>query len=207
MFQKEVMNKKIMLKQVYSVQGIVKIALLSAIAVVLTLVSVPIPIFPAFLKIDLGDLPALIGGFALGPLAGIIVEFIKNVFNFILKNDGTGGVGNLSNFIVGISFVVPASVIYMKKKTKKRAIIGMLVGVISMVIFSSLSNYYVIVPLYAKLFSMEAIMNAMSQANPNIRDMKTYIVYAVVPFNIIKGLIVSVVALLIYKKVSPILRG
>lgn len=206
MFQGKIMNKKIISKQVYSLQGIVKIALLSAIAVVLTLVSMPIPIFPAFLKIDLGDLPALIGGFALGPVAGIIVEFIKNVFNFILKNDGTGGVGNLSNFIVGVSFVVPASVIYVKKKTKKRAIIGMVVGVISMVILSSLSNYYVIVPLYAKLFSMDAIMNAMKQANPYIKDMKTYIVYAVIPFNLIKGSIVSLVALLIYKKVSPILK-
>ena len=92
MFQREVMDKKIISEQVYSLQGIVKIGLLSAIAVVLTLISMPIPIFPAFLKIDIGDLPALIGGFALGPVAGIIVEFIKNVFNFILKNDGTGGI-------------------------------------------------------------------------------------------------------------------
>lgn len=206
MFQREVMDKKIISEQVYSLQGIVKIGLLSAIAVVLTLISMPIPIFPAFLKIDIGDLPALIGGFALGPVAGIIVEFIKNVFNFILKNDGTGGIGNLSNFIVGVSFVVPASIIYMKEKTKKGAITGMIAGVIFMVVFSSLSNYYVIVPLYAKLFSMETIMNAMKQANPNITDMKTYIIYAVIPFNIIKGAVVSIIALLIYKKVSPILR-
>ena len=94
----------------------------------------------------------------------------------------------------------------MKEKTKKGAIIGMIVGVISMVILSSLSNYYVIVPLYAKLFSMETIMNAMKQANPNITDMKTYIIYAVIPFNIIKGAVVSIIALLIYKKVSPILH-
>jgi len=200
------MDKKIISEQVYSLQGIVKIGLLSAIAVVLTLISMPIPIFPAFLKIDIGDLPALIGGFALGPVAGIIVEFIKNVFNFILKNDGTGGIGNLSNFIVGVSFVVPASIIYMKEKTKKGAITGMIAGVIFMVVFSSLSNYYVIVPLYAKLFSMETIMNAMKQANPNITDMKTYIIYAVIPFNIIKGAVVSIIALLIYKKVSPILH-
>ena len=206
MFQREVMDKKIISEQVYSLQGIVKIGLLSAIAVVLTLISMPIPIFPAFLKIDIGDLPALIGGFALGPVAGIIVEFIKNVFNFILKNDGTGGIGNLSNFIVGVSFVVPASIIYMKEKTKKGAITGMIAGVIFMVVFSSLSNYYVIVPLYAKLFSMETIMNAMKQANPNITDMKTYIIYAVIPFNIIKGAVVSIIALLIYKKVSPILH-
>jgi len=206
MSREKAVNNKMISKQAYALNGIVKIALLSAIAVALTFISMPIPIFPAFLKIDLGDLPSLIGGFALGPVAGIIVEFIKNVFNFIFKNDGTGGVGNLSNFIVGISFVVPASIIYMRNRTKKAAVIGMIVGIISMVILSSLSNYYLIVPLYAKLFSMEAIMAAMSQANPNITDMKTYIIYAVIPFNIIKGTIISLITLLLYKKVSPILH-
>jgi len=206
MIQDKTLRKQLVPKQVYSIQGVAKIALLSAISFLLTLLSVPLPIFPAFLKVDLGDLPALIGGFALGPVAGIIVEFIKNVLNFIFKNDGTGGVGNLSNFIVGCSFVVPASLIYLKNKTKKGAIIGMVAGTIAMIILASLSNYYVIIPLYAKLFSMEAILGMMREANSNITDLRTYIVYAVIPFNFIKAFIVSVISLIVYKKVSPILH-
>jgi riboflavin transporter FmnP len=190
----------------FKIRDITKIALLSSIAVVLMFISFPIPLFPAFLKIDLSDLPALIGAFAMGPVTGVIIEFIKNILHFFIKNDGTGGVGNLANFIVGISFVVPAAVIYGGNKTKKGALIGMIVGIISMVIVASLANYYVIIPLYARIFSMEAILGMMSQANNAIVDLKTYILYAVIPFNMLKAVIISLITLLIYKKVSPILH-
>ncbi len=192
---------------VYKVRDIAKIAVLSAISIVLMVfVEIPIPMFPAFLKVDLSDLPALIGAFAMGPLTGVIIEFIKNVFHFFIKNDGTGGVGNLANFIVGIGFVCPAAVIYFRNKSKKGALIGMGVGIISMAILSSLANYYIIIPLFAKLYSMEAILEMMSQANKAIVDIKTYVLYAVIPFNILKAVIISTITLLIYKKVSPILH-
>ncbi len=193
-------------REVYSLNGIVKLALLSAIAFVLMLLELPLPLFPSFLKIDLSDLPALIGGFALGPVAAVIVEFIKNVFHFIFKNDGTGGAGNLANFIVGISFTVPAAIIYMRNKTKNGAIIGMIVGTILMAVLSSFANYYILIPLYAKLYSMDVVMGLMTQANNKIVDVRTYVIYAVIPFNLLKAIFTSIVALLIYKHVSPILH-
>ncbi|MFY9176136.1 MAG: ECF transporter S component [Caldicoprobacterales bacterium] len=192
--------------KIYTLNGIVKIALLSAIAFILMLLELPLPLFPAFLKIDLSDLPALIGGFALGPVASIIIQLIKNILHFIFKNDGTGGAGNLANFIVGISFTVPAAIIYIKNRTKKGALIGMVVGTISLIILASLANYFVLIPLYAKLYSMDVVMDLMTKANNFIVDVKTYVIFAVVPFNLIKAIFTSVITLLIYKKVSPLLK-
>lgn len=190
----------------FKVRDITKISLLSAIAFVLMVFAeFPLPLFPSFLKIDLSDVPALIGGFAMGPTTGVIIEFIKNLLHFLFKSE-TGGVGNLANFVVGIGFVVPASVVYSVNKTKKGALIGMAVGTVTMTLLASLANYYVLIPLYAKVYSMDAILNMMSQANKAIVDLKTYIVYAVIPFNVIKAVLVSIITLLIYKKVSPILH-
>ncbi|NLI60591.1 MAG: ECF transporter S component [Clostridiales bacterium] len=199
-------REQIFSRKVYSLNGIVKLALLSAIAFVLMLLELPLPLFPAFLKLDLSDLPALIGGFALGPMAAIIVEFIKNVFHFIFKPDGTGGAGNIANFIVGISFTVPAAIVYMRNKSKEGAIRGMVIGIIFKIILSSLANYYILIPLYAKLYSMDVVMDLMTKANRFIVDVRSYVVFAVIPFNLIKAVITSLVALLVYKKVSPILH-
>ncbi|HZJ83118.1 MAG TPA: ECF transporter S component [Clostridia bacterium] len=206
MIRQNSIKKPILQKEAFSLQMITKIGLLSAIAFVLMLLELPIPLFPVFLKMDISDLPALIGGFALGPVASIIIQLIKNIFHFIMKNDGTGGAGNLANFIVGISFTVPASIIYLKNKNRSGAQIGMIVGTITMAILSSLANYYVLIPLYAKLYSMEAIMAMMAQANKNMVDVKAYVVYGVIPFNLMKAILTSIVTLLIYKKVSPILH-
>jgi len=190
----------------FKVRDIAKISLLSAIAFLLMVfVEFPLPLFPAFLKFDFSDLPALVGGFAMGPVTGIIIEFIKNLLHFFF-NSTTGGIGNLANFIVGIGFVVPAAMVYSANRTRKGALIGMAVGTVVMTLLASLANYYVLIPLYAKVYSMDAILNMMSQANKAIVDIRTYIVYAVIPFNILKAMIVSVVTLLIYKKVSPILH-
>ncbi|MCM8900316.1 ECF transporter S component [Caldicoprobacter algeriensis] len=190
----------------FKVRDITKISLLSAIAFLLMVFAeFPLPLFPSFLKLDLSDLPALVGGFAMGPVTGIIIEFIKNLLHFFFKSE-TGGVGNLANFIVGIGFVVPAAVVYSTNKTKKGAVIGMAVGTVTMTLLASLANYYVLIPLYAKVYSMDAILNMMSQANKAIVDLKTYIVYAVIPFNVLKAVVVSIITLFIYKKVSPILH-
>lgn len=194
------------LRRRLSTKDLVKIALLSAIAFVLMLLEFPVPIFPMFLKMDLSDLPALLGGFALGPVASIMIQFIKNIFHFIFKPDNTGGAGNLANFLVGISFTVPASIVYTRKKTRKNAIIGMVVGTTSLVILASFVNYYLVIPLYAKLYSMEVVMGMMTQIK-HIVDLRTYIVLAVIPFNLIKGGITSLITFLIYKKVSKLLQG
>ncbi|NMA95525.1 MAG: ECF transporter S component [Clostridiales bacterium] len=191
-----------------STNYIVKVALLSTIAFILmAYLEFPLPLFPAFLKFDVSNLPALIGGFALGPLAGAIIVFLKNIFHFIFKSDGTGGVGNLSNFLVGAAFVLPASVIYIKNRTKKGAIYGIIAGIISKVFVSSLTNYYIIIPLYSRLMPIEKIIEMAAMANTKIVDIKTYIIYAVIPFNFIQGVVLSAITLAIYKKISPILRN
>lgn len=202
--KKEIKGKNIT-GEIFSLRGIVKVGMLSAIAFILMLLEFPLPLFPAFLKFDISDLPALIGGFALGPLAAVLIEFIKNVFHFIFKPGSTGGSGNLANFIVGAAFTAPAAYIYLKNKSKKGALIGMGVGTVFLLLVSSLANYYILIPLYAKLYSMEVVMALMTQIK-YIVDIKSYVIYAVLPFNLIKAVVISLITLFIYKSVSPILR-
>lgn len=190
-----------------NIRNTAKIGVLSAAAFGLMLLSFPIAIFfPSFLKLDLSDLPALLGGFALGPIAGIIIEFIKNLLNILIKGTDTGGIGELSNFIVGIAYIVPASLIYQRWKSKKCAIFSMLTGIIVMTVVACFSNYFLIIPLYQKMMPLEAIIGMAAMANKNIVDIRTYIIFAVIPFNILKATILSVVTLLIYKKLSPVLH-
>lgn len=191
-----------------STSYIVKVALLSTIAFILmAYLEFPLPIFPAFLKFEIGDLPALIGGFALGPGAGTLIVFLKNVFHFFLKPGNTGGVGNLSNFLVGAAFVLPAATIYAKNRTKGGAIYGLIAGIISKVVVGAITNYYIIIPLYQHIIPLEQIIGMAAKANTKIVDVKTYVLYAVMPFNFMQGATISVITLLIYKKISPILRN
>lgn len=191
-------------KQIYSTNSLVKIALLSVISYILMLIELPIPLFPGFLKIDLSDMPALIGTFALGPAAGVIIELIKNLLHLITKTD-TGGVGELANFIIGASLIIPAGVIYAKKRTKSSALIGMLLGTALMGIAGGLANYYILIPFYAKVMPIEQIIAWSASANGAITDLKTLILYAVVPFNLLKGIVISILTILIYKRISHLL--
>ena len=192
--------------QKFNVRYLTKVAMLIAIAVVLMYLEFPLPIFPAFLKIDLSDLPALLGGFALGPIAAVIIQLVKNVIHFIIKNDGTGGIGNLANFLVGIALAVPAALIYVRNKKLLSAIIGMVVGLASMVTVSALANYFILWPLYAKLMGVEAVIGMSASANDKIKNVGTYILYAIVPFNAIKGAIVCLITGFIYKPLSKLLH-
>jgi len=183
----------------------VKISLLSAISFVLMLFEFPLGIFPEFLKIDLSDLPALIGGFALGPVAGVIIIGIKNVLHFLIKSQ-TGGVGELANFIVGAALVFPASLVYNHNKSRKNALVGMLIGIVSMGIAGALANYYILIPFYANFMPIEAIIDMSAAANAAIVDLKSLIIYAIIPFNMVKGIIITCMTLVIYKKISPLLH-
>lgn len=186
---------------------LVKVSLLSAMAFILMFLEFPIPFFPPFLKFDFGDIPALLGGFALGPLAGVAIELIKNIVHLIFQNN-TGGIGELANFISGSAFVFSASLIYGKHKSKKRAAIGMLVGTIVMTIVASAGNYAVFLPLYEKIlnFPIPAVVGMAAKVNSNIKDLNTLIIYCFVPFNILKGVVVSGITFLLYKRVSRILH-
>jgi riboflavin transporter len=173
----------------------VKISLLSAIAAVFMYFDFPVlPAFP-WLKIDLSDVPALIGAFAYGPIAGVIIEGFKIFLRFLAKGTQTGGVGELANFIIGASFVVPAGLIYRRNKTRKNAIVSMVAATVVMSVVGVFANLFIMVPLYSNF--MPALKESSYVTN--------YMLYGVLPFNLIKGVLVSVVTLLIYKRVSVII--
>lgn len=186
---------------------IAKISVLAVLGFILQMFEFPIPIFPGFLQLDFSDLPAIIGAFAMGPVAGVLVQLIKNLLHLIFKNQ-TAGVGELANFICGASYVIVAGAIYQIKKSKKSAVFGMVAGTLFMTLVVSLCDYYFLFPMFAKAlkFPVEAIVGMASALNPKVVDMKTTILYSVVPFNLLKGLIMSLITLAVYKRVSSILH-
>lgn len=186
---------------------LVKISLLSAMAFLLMLIELPVPIFPAFLKIDLSDLPALVGAFALGPVAGVIIEGLKVLLNLVFHGTMTAGVGELANFLIGASLVFTAGIIYKRNKTKGNAIKGLIAGTIVMTVLGAVINYTFLLPVYAKAFHvpLEVIIGMGTKVNSSVTDLKTLVLFGIVPFNLIKGAAVSFVTAAIYKKISVIL--
>lgn len=193
-------------KSVFSTSSLVKISILSVLAYLIMFIEFPLLFFPEFLKLDLSDIPAIIGGFALGPVAGVFIELIKNLIHFVTKTQ-TGGVGEFANFLVGGGFVFVSSGIYFLNKSRKNAIIGCIAGTIAMAIVGGLANYYILIPFYTKFMPIDVIVKMGSAVNKGIVDLKTLIIYSIVPFNIIKGIIVSVITATIYKKVAVLLKG
>ncbi|HEX3038668.1 MAG TPA: ECF transporter S component [Caproiciproducens sp.] len=193
---------------IFDAKGIAQIGVLTAIATVLMLFEFPLWFAPGFYKIDLSDVPILIGSFAIGPLAGLIMEFIKNLLNLMINGTTTGGIGELSNFVIGCALVLPSAVIYKQQKTKKGAVIGLITGTVCLILAGCLLNAYVLLPVYAKVFHMpmDALVAMGTAINPNIKSLSALIILAVAPFNLLKGVLASVLTLLIYKKVSPILH-
>lgn len=189
---------------------LVEIGMLGAIATVLMLFEFPIPfIAPPFYELDFSEVPVLVGAFALGPVAGATIELVKILINLLINGTATAFVGEIGNYLLGCSFIIPAALIYKKKKSKKTALAAMIVGTIVMTVFGCVLNAYVLLPTYAAAFGMpiDAIIGMGSAINGNINDVMTFVIIAVAPFNIIKGLVVSVITLLIYKHISPILKG
>ena len=198
------MNKKRKL----TTREITTVGMLGAIATVLMLFEIPLPFAPSFYEIDFSEVPVLVGCFALGPVAGVLVELIKIILNFAINGTVTAGVGEVANFLIGISFCVPAAVIYSKKKAKKSAMIGLIVGTVVMAIFGCFINAYVLLPTYAKAFQIpiDGLIAMGTAVNAGINSLMTFVVFAVLQFNLLKGILDSIIVLLIYKKISPILK-
>ena len=195
-------------KNKMSVKMITQAGMLGAIAVVLMLFEIPLPFAPAFYEIDFSEVPVLVGAFAMGPLAGLLIEFVKILLNLLINGTTTAGVGEIANFLIGISFCLPASLIYRKMHSKKGAIVGLASGTLIMTAAGCFLNAYVLLPAYAKAFEMpiDALVGMGTAVNAKITDLFTFVVFAVAPFNLLKGVLVSLVVVLIYKKVSPILK-
>lgn len=192
-------------KSKVNIRLLVGTGMLSGLAFVLQYLEFPIPIMPGFIKFDFSDLPALIGAFAYGPLAGVIVEFIKNLLHCTVTQSFT--VGELSNFILGAVFTATAGLIYKKNKSKKGAIIGAVVGSVVMGIVSFQSNLFIVYPAYTKFMPMEAIIGAYSELLPSVGKLWQALLIFNVPFTIVKGLISTLITVLIYKRLSPVLKG
>ncbi len=186
---------------------LIKISLLSVMAFLLMYIELPIPIFPDFLKIDISDLPALLGAFALGPIAGVVIELFKNILHGMLATK-TAFVGEVANFLVGSCLVLVSGYIYKVRKSKGGAIAGLLIGVICMSIFAGILNYFVVLPLYEKVlgFPVATVIEMGSKINHNIVDLNSFIIWSIIPFNLLKGIILSAMTLALYKSVSPILH-
>ena len=189
---------------------LVEIGMLGAIATVLMLFEFPIPfIAPPFYELDFSEVPVLVGAFALGPVAGATIELVKILINLLINGTATAFVGEIGNYLLGCSFIIPAALIYKKKKSKKTALAAMVVGTIVMTVLGCILNAYVLLPTYAAAFGMpiDAIIGMGSAINENITNVMTFVILVVAPFNILKGIMVSVITLLIYKHISPILKG
>lgn len=188
------------------VRMMAQIAMLTAVSEVLMLFDIPLPFAPTFYKIDLSEVPILIGCFAMGPVAGVIIEALKILLNFLLSGTVTAGVGELANFAIGCAMVLPAGLIYNHHKTRKNAIIGMAAGTLTMTVAGGLLNAFVLLPAYAAAFGgMDAIIGLGNAVNGNITGLQSFVLFAVVPFNLVKGVVVSIVTFLLYKRVSRVL--
>ena len=186
-----------------------KIAMLSAVAGVLMLFETPLWFAPPFYKLDLSELAVMIGALSMGPMAGAIIELIKILLNFVLNGTITGGVGEVGNLLVGCAFVVPAAWVYKKMHSTKGMILGMAAGIVCLVALGSVVNYFVLLPVYATVFGqpLEYFIQMGNALNPAIVDLKTFILFAVAPFNLLKGIIISALTFVIYRKLGRQLEG
>lgn len=193
-------------KKKLDVRKMVVIALASALGYVLMLLEMPLPIAPAFIKLDFSEVPGLLLAFSYGPLAGVAVELFKNLLH--LFNTHSMGVGELSNFILGCALVIPAGLIYKRHKTKKTAVLGTLAGTLCFAIFGIFSNMFLVFPFYTQVsgISMKTIIGMCQAVLPYVDCEWKVFLLSVTPFNLLKGSLVSIIILLIYKGVSPILK-
>ena len=195
-------------ERILSTKKIVVIGMFSAISTVLMILDFPVPFAPPFYKFDFSELPALIAGFAYGPVAGVMVEFVKIVLKVLLKGTSTAFVGELANFVIGCGLILPAAIIYRLNKTKKTALIACITGTVLITLIGSLFNAFYLLPAFAKLYGMpmEAIVGMGTKVNPNITSVNSLVILAVAPLNLLKGVINSIITMLVYKHISHLIK-
>ena len=186
----------------FSVRTISSTAMLAAVAYLLAFVEFPVPLYPAFARMDL---PALIGAFAFGPIAGLLIELVKNSLQLLTTS--TGGVGELANFIISASYVTAAGFIYKHRKTKKTALIACAVASFVMGIAAAIANYFILLPLFENFMPLDQLIASFGEFLPFIRTKLDIVLFNAFPFNLLKGLVIGAVTMLIYKRLTPVLKG
>ena len=188
-------------------RNIAVIAIMSALGTILMYLEFPIPVMPGMIKFDFSELPALITSFAIGPFAGVVVCLLKNIIHLLASQ--SAGVGELSNFLLGAFFSFTAGMIYKNHKTRKSALAGSVAGSTVMAVTSLIVNRFIIFPIYIKAMGMtdEIILSMYQEIMPGCNSLMKAILIFNVPFTFVKGIICSVITFMIYKKISPIIKG
>ena len=189
-------------------KNLVLMGMFGALAAVLMLFEFPLVfIAPSFYGLDLSEVPVLVGAFSMGPAAGVIIEFVKILIKLVMKPTTTGFVGEMANFVIGCSLVVPAAMIYHTKKSKKSARYGMMAGTIVMAVAGVVINAVVMLPFYSKIMPLESIIALGAAINPAVSNIWSFAIICVGPFNVVKGVVVSVVTSLVYKRISNLIHS
>lgn len=184
------------------------VGIFAAIAAVMMYFEFPLPFAPGFYELDFSEIPVLICSFSLGPVAGVVCEFLKVVLKLFLKGTSTAFVGDLATFVVGSALILPASAVYFANKTKKGAILGMAVGTACITVVGSLFNAIYLIPTFSVLFGqpLDVIIGMGTKINPAITSVNTLVLFAVAPFNLLKGVADSIITFLLYKHIERLLR-
>lgn len=212
LFAVAILVEKFVLKQpaktVKSARYMAICGLMSALAVILMMFEIPLFFAPSFYEIDFSEVPVLIGAFSLGPVAGVIIELCKILLKLLIKGTTTAFVGDLSNFMLGCMLVVPASVIYHFHKSKKSAMAGLAAGTVIMTAVGSVFNAVYLLPKFSQLYGipLDGLVAMGHEVNAGINDVITMVLFAVVPFNLLKGGLVTLITMVLYKRISPILK-
>lgn len=198
------------MKRQHNTAYLAKVAMLGVLAYVVMFLEFALPFFPSFLKLDFSELVPLMGSLAMGPVAGMLIELVKNLLHWATASS-TGGIGEIANFVVGSAFVMTAGAIYEHHKTKKGAMVSLAFSVLAMVVIGAIVNYFITLPFYAAVFFKDAggidgIVAMSAALIPAIHSKITLILYAFCPFNLLKGVILSLITMPLYKKVSPLLH-
>ena len=193
-------------KKLLTVQSLVLMGMFGALSGVLMLFEFPLPFLaPPFYGLDLSEVPVLVGTFSMGPLAGVIIEFVKILVKLILKPTSTAFVGEFANFCIGCALILPAGWVYQRKKTRKNALWGLVLGTAAMSVAGTVLNALVMLPFYGNFMPLESILQAGAAIHPAVGNVWTFAVFCVAPFNLVKGIVVSGITLLIYKRVKSVL--
>ncbi|MCM1191746.1 MAG: ECF transporter S component [Butyrivibrio sp.] len=211
LLEKAAQKKSGVREKVFSTRKIAVIGMFSAIAAILMLFEFPLPFAPAFYELDFSELPILVGTFAFGPAAGVMMEFVKILLKLLFKGTSTAFVGDLANFAVGCSLILPASVVYSFRKNKKGAILACVVGTLCITVFGTAFNAVYLLPAFSRLYGipLENLLALGADVNSLVKEgsIVSFVAACVAPMNLIKGAGVSLVTMLIYKPLSPIIKG